>query len=236
MKVAIPREIKNNEFRVAITPAGVHDLVGARPRGVRRDRRRSRLVDPRRGSTRGRSRRSSPMPRAPGRSPISCSRSRSRSRASTGTSATDLVLFTYLHLAAEPELTARSLASGVTAIAYETVQLPEPRAPPARPDERGGRATRPHRRREHDAEAERRTRPAGARRPGNAPGRGHRARRRRRRHERDCRSRSASAPRSRCSTPTSPGCASSTPSTPAASGPSPRTASRSTRPSSTPTW
>jgi len=27
MKVAIPREIKNNEFRVAITPAGVHDLV-----------------------------------------------------------------------------------------------------------------------------------------------------------------------------------------------------------------
>ena len=27
MKVAIPKEIKNNEFRVAITPAGVHDLV-----------------------------------------------------------------------------------------------------------------------------------------------------------------------------------------------------------------
>jgi alanine dehydrogenase len=27
MKVAIPKEVKNNEFRVAITPAGVHDLV-----------------------------------------------------------------------------------------------------------------------------------------------------------------------------------------------------------------
>src|SRR3954470_4881085 len=27
MKVAIPTEVKNNEFRVAITPAGVHDLV-----------------------------------------------------------------------------------------------------------------------------------------------------------------------------------------------------------------
>ncbi|MEP6843318.1 MAG: alanine dehydrogenase, partial [Pseudolysinimonas sp.] len=26
MKVGIPSEIKNNEFRVAITPAGVHDL------------------------------------------------------------------------------------------------------------------------------------------------------------------------------------------------------------------
>jgi alanine dehydrogenase len=33
-----------------------------------------------------------------------------------------LILFTYLHLAALPELTERVLASGVTAIAYETVQ------------------------------------------------------------------------------------------------------------------
>ena len=27
MRISIPREIKNNEYRVAITPAGVHDLV-----------------------------------------------------------------------------------------------------------------------------------------------------------------------------------------------------------------
>src|SRR5260370_23016689 len=27
MKVGIPREIKNHEYRVAITPAGVHELV-----------------------------------------------------------------------------------------------------------------------------------------------------------------------------------------------------------------
>ncbi|HYO20490.1 MAG TPA: alanine dehydrogenase, partial [Dermatophilaceae bacterium] len=26
MKVGIPREVKNNEFRVAITPSGVHEL------------------------------------------------------------------------------------------------------------------------------------------------------------------------------------------------------------------
>ena len=32
MKIAVPTEIKNNEFRVAITPAGVHDLV---PTGTR---------------------------------------------------------------------------------------------------------------------------------------------------------------------------------------------------------
>ena len=36
-------------------------------------------------------------------------------------------LFTYLHLAAEQELTAPLLASGITAIAYETVQLPTAR-------------------------------------------------------------------------------------------------------------
>jgi len=36
-----------------------------------------------------------------------------------------LILFTYLHLAALPELTKRLLDSGVTAIAYETVQLPD---------------------------------------------------------------------------------------------------------------
>ena len=29
MKVAVPAEVKNNEFRVAITPAGVHELVVA---------------------------------------------------------------------------------------------------------------------------------------------------------------------------------------------------------------
>ena len=33
-----------------------------------------------------------------------------------------LILFTYLHLAAEPELTQALINTGVTAIAYETVQ------------------------------------------------------------------------------------------------------------------
>ena len=27
MKVAVPREVKNHEYRVAITPAGVHELA-----------------------------------------------------------------------------------------------------------------------------------------------------------------------------------------------------------------
>ncbi len=28
MRVAVPKETKDNEFRVALTPAGVHELVG----------------------------------------------------------------------------------------------------------------------------------------------------------------------------------------------------------------
>lgn len=29
MKVGIPTEVKNNEYRVALTPAGAHRLAGA---------------------------------------------------------------------------------------------------------------------------------------------------------------------------------------------------------------
>ena len=28
MRVGVPREVKNHEYRVAITPIGVHELVG----------------------------------------------------------------------------------------------------------------------------------------------------------------------------------------------------------------
>ncbi|MEM9219428.1 MAG: alanine dehydrogenase [Cyanobacteria bacterium P01_F01_bin.150] len=41
----------------------------------------------------------------------------------------DLLLFTYLHLAAEPELTQALIASGVSAIAYETVMTPDRKLP-----------------------------------------------------------------------------------------------------------
>jgi alanine dehydrogenase len=41
----------------------------------------------------------------------------------------DLTLFTYLHLAAEPSLTAALLESGTTGLAYETLQVPDGRLP-----------------------------------------------------------------------------------------------------------
>ena len=45
----------------------------------------------------------------------------------------DLLLFTYLHLAAEPELTKALLDAKVTAIAYETVTSAAGGLPPGRP-------------------------------------------------------------------------------------------------------
>ena len=46
MKVGIPKELKNHEYRVAITPAGVHELARSRARGVHPEGRRGRVADP----------------------------------------------------------------------------------------------------------------------------------------------------------------------------------------------
>ncbi|CAN5408804.1 alanine dehydrogenase [soil metagenome] len=123
MKVGIPSEIKNNEFRVAITPAGVGDLSA-----------NGHQVTVQTGAGLGSSI-SDDDYRAAGatiaataaevwdgaelllkvKEPIESEYAHFRD---------DLVLFTYLHLAAEVELTAHLVSSGITAIAYETVQLP----------------------------------------------------------------------------------------------------------------
>ena len=123
MRVAVPKEIKNNEFRVAITPAGVHDLV-AHGHEV--------LVET--GAGVGSS--------IPDEAYVAAGASISPDAANTWSAADlllkvkepvaseygyfrdDLLLFTYLHLAAEPDLTNALTATKVTAIAYETVQLP----------------------------------------------------------------------------------------------------------------
>ena len=123
MRVAVPKEIKNNEFRVAITPAGVHDLV-AQGHEV--------LIET--GAGVGSS--------IPDEAYVAAGASIAPDAATTWASADlllkvkepihseyayfrdGLLLFTYLHLAAEPELTAALTAANVTAIAYETVQLP----------------------------------------------------------------------------------------------------------------
>ncbi len=123
MKVAIPTEVKNNEFRVAITPSGVHDLVL-----------HGHEVLVQAGAGLG-----SSIPDHE----FEAAGARIVPDAETVWAEADLllkvkepvqseyrhfrpglVLFTYLHLAAERDLTVALIAGGVTAIAYETVQLP----------------------------------------------------------------------------------------------------------------
>ncbi|MBP5940534.1 alanine dehydrogenase [Streptomyces sp. LBUM 1476] len=123
VKVGIPREVKNNEFRVAITPAGVHELV-----------RHGHEVVIERGAGVGSSIPDEEYVAAGAailetadevwgaadlllkvKEPVAEEYHRLRK---------DQTLFTYLHLAASKECTDALVASGTTAIAYETVELP----------------------------------------------------------------------------------------------------------------
>ncbi|WP_157840042.1 alanine dehydrogenase [Streptomyces megasporus] len=121
MKVGIPREIKNNEFRVAITPAGVHELVrGGHRVLVERGAGVGSSIDDREYVEAG----ATVLDTADEvwadadlllkvKEPIAEEYHRLRK---------DQVLFTYLHLAASRDCTEALLRSGTTAIAYETVQ------------------------------------------------------------------------------------------------------------------
>ncbi|HEY0509929.1 MAG TPA: alanine dehydrogenase, partial [Blastococcus sp.] len=121
MRVGVPREVKNHEYRVALTPAGVTELVRAG---------HDVLVE--QGAGEG-----SSIPDAD----FAAAGARITPTADDVWAAADLLLkvkepvveeygrlradqtlFTYLHLAASKECTDALIASGTTAIAYETVQ------------------------------------------------------------------------------------------------------------------
>lgn len=121
MKVGIPREVKNNEFRVAITPAGVHELVRnghqvfiEQNAGVG-----SSITDEEYVAAGAEILGTADEVWATAdlllkvKEPIAEEYHRLRK---------DQTLFTYLHLAASKECTDALLASGTTAIAYETVE------------------------------------------------------------------------------------------------------------------
>lgn len=132
MRIAVPTEIKNNEYRVAITPAGVHELV-----------RHGHEVIIQAGAGVGSSYSDADY-LAQGAKIVAT--------ADETWAAGDLVLkvkepleseysllrkgqilFTYLHLAASKPCTDALLGAGVTAIAYETVQLPNRSLPLLQP-------------------------------------------------------------------------------------------------------
>ncbi|WP_454190922.1 alanine dehydrogenase [Paenibacillus sp. Marseille-Q7038] len=121
MMIGVPKEIKNNENRVAITPAGVLSFVNAG---------HEVLIENGAGLGSGIS---NDAYIQAGATIVS--------RAEEAWSAEmvmkvkepqqeefiyfreNLILFTYLHLAAEPELTHELMKKNVTSIAYETIQL-----------------------------------------------------------------------------------------------------------------
>lgn len=121
MHIGVPAEIKNNEFRVAMTPAGAHALT---ERGHR--------VSIQAGAGRGAGF-SDDSYREAGAEIVETAEEawsaemvlkvKEPIASEYGFLRPDLVLFTYLHLAADRPLTDALMTSGTTAIAYETVQL-----------------------------------------------------------------------------------------------------------------
>jgi alanine dehydrogenase len=124
MLIGVPREVKNHEYRVAITPAGVRELA-ARGHDV--------LVEHDAGAGAGipdeefvaaGARTSADADEVWGaaglvlkvKEPVAQEYHRLRA---------DQVLFTYLHLAASKECTDALVTAGATAVAYETVRLPD---------------------------------------------------------------------------------------------------------------
>ncbi len=122
MNIGVPREIKNNEFRVSLTPAGARELVS-----------NGHTVYIESGAGLGSAISDADFERVGAKilptaddlwsksdlilkvkEPISAEYSRMRK---------NQVLFTYLHLAASKECTEALINSGITAIAYETVEV-----------------------------------------------------------------------------------------------------------------
>ncbi|MEV6414850.1 alanine dehydrogenase [Kribbella sp. NPDC051718] len=124
MKVGVPKEVKNHEYRVAITPAGVHEFVrNGHEVLIEQGAGAGSLLPDEEFVAAG----ARIVPTADDvwadaelvlkvKEPVAEEYHRMRK---------EQVLFTYLHLAASRETTTALIDSGTTAIAYETVQLPD---------------------------------------------------------------------------------------------------------------
>ncbi|WP_101848448.1 alanine dehydrogenase [Zhihengliuella sp. ISTPL4] len=124
MKIGVPTEVKNNENRVALTPAGADRLV-----------REGHRVLVQSGAGVGSSIDDDAY-RAAGAEIVATAadawgeadlliKVKEPIAEEYGFLRPDLTLFTYLHLAADRPLTEALVAAGTTAVAYETVQLPD---------------------------------------------------------------------------------------------------------------
>jgi alanine dehydrogenase len=131
MRVSVVAEIKNHEDRVALTPAGVHELV-AKGHEV--------FVQKGAGAQSGFT---DEAYRAEGAHLVSVEEAWAKAELMLKVKEPleteyrylreDLTLFTYLHLAADRELTDELIKTKCTGIAYETVQLPNRSLPLLQP-------------------------------------------------------------------------------------------------------
>ena len=122
MKVGVPTEIKTDEYRVALTPIGARELTehghevliqrgageGSAISDADYEAQGARIVAGGRGRL--------------GPTPTWSSRSRSRRRRRWRCCETETTLFTYLHLAPDPELTRGLADTKAICVAYETVE------------------------------------------------------------------------------------------------------------------
>ena len=124
MRVAVTTEVKQQEYRVAVTPAGVHELVRAGHQVVVQE-----------GAGLGSSI-TDDQYRAAGASMAATAEEvwaagelvvkvKEPVASEYGLLGPDQVLFTYLHLAASKACTDALLAAGTTSFAYETVRRPD---------------------------------------------------------------------------------------------------------------
>ncbi|MFT4109250.1 alanine dehydrogenase [Propionicimonas sp.] len=123
MRIAVPSEVKDNEYRVAITPVGVSELVahghqvfvqaGA---GIGSSISDDEYIA--QGAT------IVPTAEETWAAGEMVMKVKEPIPSEFGLLRDDLLLFTYLHLAADRAGTDALLAAGTTAVAYETVQLP----------------------------------------------------------------------------------------------------------------
>jgi alanine dehydrogenase len=123
VKIGVPKEVKDHEYRVALTPIGVHELVEhGHEVLVEKDAGAGSHIPDEEYAAAG----ATVLPAADDvwadvdtvlkvKEPVAEEYHRLRE---------GLTLFTFLHLAADPALTRELVSSKVTAIAYETVQLP----------------------------------------------------------------------------------------------------------------
>jgi alanine dehydrogenase len=150
MRIGVPTEIKPAERRVALTPAGVSDLTG-----------RGHEVVIQAGAGLGSHITDEDYTAAGAR--IEADAQAVWAQADMivkvkeplpeehGHLREDLILFTYLHLAADQDLTQAILDAGTTAIAYETVQPDTGGLPLLAPMSDGSGPTHPHHQHTKDA-------------------------------------------------------------------------------------